>query len=112
MKLSIGIERPPKPISILKDISEDIEEEVQNDEDEEEEKDTNVTELPEKVDEFMKYVDKMYFGGELGEGAKTMFKSGIAKPDDDMGGDEEQGEDIADEEYLVPKPRRKILITT
>ena len=61
IRMSIGVQRAPKPVSVLdiKDI------EKTNENGNEEDKDPIVEELPKKVDEFMNYINRVYFGGKL-----------------------------------------------
>ena len=71
--MSIGVQRAPKPISVV-DIT-NIEKTNENDDDED--KDTIVQELPKKVDEFMSYINRVYFEGKLDQDGKQMFKSDL-----------------------------------
>ena len=103
--MSIGIERVPEPLSVLKEQEEGEDNEAEANE----EQDPNVTELPQKVDEFMGYINRVYFNGELDEGGKQLFKSDLAK----LGNDADNFDYDDFENQEAPKrPRRKILITT
>ena len=104
--MSIGVQRAPKPISVV-DIT-NIEKTNENDDDED--KDTIVQELPKKVDEFMSYINRVYFDGKLDQDGKQMFKSDLETFEY-----EEQSVDIDEhtiETLLNTRRRRKILITS
>ena len=104
--MSIGVQRAPKPISVV-DIT-NIEKTNENDDDED--KDTIVEELPKKVDEFMSYINRVYFDGKLDQDGKQMFKSDL-----EIFEYEEQSVDIDEhtiETLLNARRRRKILITS
>ena len=104
--MSIGVQRAPKPISVV-DIT-NIEKTNENDDDED--KDTIVQELPKKVDEFMSYINRVYFDGKLDQDGKQMFKSDLETFEH-----EEQSVDIDEhtiETLLNARRRRKILITS
>lgn len=103
--MTIGVQNAPKPASILKK-----KEEIESHEEEEEGKDPNVEGLPKKVDEFMAYINRVYFDGKLDDEGKELFKSNLTHLES------ENGEDFGDHGFENPinstKPRRKILITT
>ena len=104
--MSIGVQRAPKPISVV-DIT-NIEKTDENDD--AEDKDTIVEELPKKVDEFMSYINRVYFDGKLEQDGKQMFKSDLETFEY-----EEQSVDIDEhtiETLLNARRRRKILITS
>ena len=104
--MSIGVQRAPKPISVV-DIT-NVEKTDENDDDED--KDTIVEELPKKVDEFMSYINRVYFDGKLDQDGKQMFKSDLETFEY-----EEQSVDIDEhtiETLLNARRRRKILITS
>ena len=108
IKMSVGIEIAPKPISVLQE-KEEKEEDTKEEEDDDE-KDPNVTELPQKVDEFMNFLNRLYFEGELGPDDKDFLKSGFANQEDDSG---EFSDNYSDDDPMPPpKLRRKILIST
>ena len=109
IKMSIGIERAPKPVSILKELEGD-KEEKDNEIEVEEEKDPNITELPKKVDEFMSYINRVYFDGELDQGGKQILKADLNRLDNNDTNDFNY-EDFNDQPTST-RPRRKILITT
>ena len=105
MKMTIGVEKAPKPESILKK-----KEEVEDTKEEEEGKDPNVEGLPKKVDEFMAYINRAYFDGKLDDDGKELFKSDLTAMQNEYGdGFEHNGFENVNE---ATKPRRKILITT
>ena len=100
--MSIGLERAPKPASILKKQNDGIGNKSDIDDDDEN-ADPNVTGLPTKVDEFMSYINRVYFDGKLEQDGKQFFKSDI--------------EGTTHDENDLPvghsrRPIRKILITT
>ena len=102
IKMSIGLERAPKPASILKEQNDRIGNKSDID-DNNENADPNVTGLPTKVDEFMSYINRVYFDGKLEQDGKQFFKSDI--------------EGTTHDENDLPvghsrRPIRKILITT
>ena len=106
IRMSIGVQRAPKPVSVLdiKDIKQP------NEKDNDEDKDLIVEELPKKVDEFMNYINRVYFGGKLDQDGKQMFKSDLEAFEF-----EEQSVDIDEhtiETLLNARRRRKILITS
>ena len=103
--MAIGLKRVPKPLSLLKEASEEV-----NQTDDEDEKDTNVTELPEKVDEFMSYINRVYFDGQLDEKGKEIFKSDMNKLEkSSLSTSKNENFD----NHTPPRNlRRKILITT
>ena len=106
IRMSIGVQRAPKPVSVLdiKDI------EKTNENGNEEDKDPIVEELPKKVDEFMNYINRVYFGGKLDQDGKQIFKSDLETFEY-----EEQSVDIDEhtiETLLNARRRRKILITS
>ena len=103
--MAIGLERVPKPVSLLK---EKLEKEKETDY--YDEKDPNVTGLPEKVDEFMSYINRVYFDGQLDKNGKEFLKSDLAKT-----GEENLNDFDADgfENHMTStKSRRKILVTS
>ena len=76
---------------------------------EELDKDPNVEGLPKKVDQFMSYINRVYFDGKLDQDGKQMFKSDLERLEN------EESEDLDDhtiETLLNSKRQRKILITT
>ena len=87
-----------------KEKEEDIKE-VEDDD----EKDPNVTELPQKVDEFMNYLNRLYFEGELGPEDKDFLKSGFVNQENNS---DELSDDDSEDPEPPPKIRRKILIST
>ena len=105
IKMSIGLQRAPKPVSVL-----DTAKDNQDDENEEElDKDPNVEGLPKKVDQFMSYINRVYFDGKLDLDGKQMFKSDLERMEN------EESVDLDDhtiETLLNSKRQRKILITT
>ena len=104
MKMTIGVEKASTPMSILKN-----REQVEDGKEKEEEdgKDPNVEGLPKKVDEFMAYINRVYFDGKLDNEGKELFKSDLER---EYGGDfEHYG---FENPVQSTKPRRKILITT
>ena len=105
MRMSIGIERAPKPLSVLKEREE---EEEDNETNENEEQDPNVSGLPKKVDEFMEYINRIYFDGELDQGGKQLLKSDLTR----LGNDDNFDYDDFETQTTSQRPRRKILITT
>ena len=107
MKMSIGLQKAPIPVSILKD--EEEEDESERDA-QDEVKDPNVEGLPKKVDEFMSYINRVYFDGNLDNNGKELFKSDwMAMEREDWGDFDSDGSEIPTNSN---KPRRKILITT
>ena len=95
-----------KLILFQKTVHQNINEKLINDKD----KDPIVEELPKKVDEFMNYINRVYFGGKLDQDGKQMFKSDLETFEH-----EEQSVDIDEhtiETLLNARRRRKILITS
>ena len=104
--MSIGLQQAPKPVSVLDNIEEEKAEENKIDDD----KDPIMEELPKKVDEFMNYINRVYFDGNLDPDGKQMFKS-------DLEGMENEEDDVYIEEHTIEtllnaRRRRKILITS
>ena len=104
--MSIGLQQAPKPVSVLDNIEEEKAEENKIDDD----KDPIMEELPKKVDEFMNYINRVYFDGNLDPDGKQMFKSDLERMEN-----EEEDVDIEEhtiETLLNARRRRKILITS
>ena len=106
IKMSIGLQRAPKPVSVL----DKVEEEKAEENDVEDDKDPIVEKLPKKVDEFMNYINRVYFDGKLDSDGKQMFKS-------DLESSENEEDDVDIEEHTIEtllnaRRRRKILITS
>ena len=102
VKMSIGLEKAPKPVSILKERNDGIKDRSDT-EDGNEDADPNVAGLPTKVDEFMSYINRVYFDGKLEQDGKQLFKSDI------------EGTTLDDNDLPVGhsrRPIRKILVTT
>ena len=102
VKMSIGLEKAPKPVSILKERNDGIKDRSDT-EDGNEDADPNVAGLPTKVDEFMSYINRVYFDGKLEQDGKQLFKSDI------------EGTTHDDNDLPVGhsrRPIRKILVTT
>ena len=64
-------------------------------EDDEDEEHTVVNELPNKVDEFLEYVNRIYFDGQLDLGTKSALKADLKQRKEDeqgSGSNQEQNE--------------------
>ena len=109
LRMSIGLQRAPKPVSVLENVEEE-KEEVNHENDEDDDKDSNVEELPKKVDEFMNYINRVYFDGNLDQDGKQMFRNDLETVEN-----KEESVDIEEhtiETLLNARRRRKILITS
>ena len=109
LRMSIGLQRAPKPVSVLENVEEETEE-VNHENDEDDDKDSRVEELPKKVDEFMNYINRVYFDGNLDQDGKQMFRNDLETVEN-----KEESVDIEEhtiETLLNARRRRKILITS
>ena len=109
LRMSIGLQRAPKPVSVLENVEEETEE-VNHENDEDDDKDSSVEELPKKVDEFMNYINRVYFDGNLDQDGKQMFRNDLETVEN-----KEESVDIEEhtiETLLNARRRRKILITS
>ena len=67
----------------------------EGEEDNDDEEHTVVNELPNKVDEFLEYVNRIYFDSQLDLGTKSVLKADLKKEKEDV---EEQGSSTNEEE--------------
>lgn len=67
----------------------------EGEEDDDDEEHTVVNELPNKVDEFLEYVNRIYFDSQLDLGTKSVLKADLKKEKEDV---EEQGSSTNEEE--------------
>ena len=81
-------------------------------EDDEDEEHTVVNELPNKVDEFLEYVNRIYFDGQLDLGTKSALKADLTQRKEDeqgSGSNQEQNEtsdDVDDWENQLAEAER------
>ena len=81
-------------------------------EDDEDEEHTVVNELPNKVDEFLEYVNRIYFDGQLDLGTKSALKADLKQRKEDeegSGSNQEQNEtsdDVDDWENQLAEAER------
>ena len=68
-------------------------------EDDEDEEHTVVNELPNKVDEFLEYVNRIYFDGQLDLGTKSALKADLKqrKEDDQGSGSNQEQNETSDD---------------
>ena len=87
----------------------DNEENIENEDSEGEFEDSNTTQLPQKIDEFLVYINDLYFDGELNMIDKRMFKMG---EDLDEFHNDENDDNQAKEKSNPVTSRRRVVFSS
>lgn len=106
----IGLEPlPPKESALTKDRQGILTNQEEPDQalEEDEDADKNVTELPQKVELFLNYINDVYFQGELDTETKHMLKKELGDEEDIKTENNDQAVFNSDD---TPSNRRKIVI--
>ena len=91
---------------------EDNEEDIENEDSEDEFEDSNTTQLPQKVDAFLVYINDLYFDGELNMIDKRMFKKDMMGEDLDEFDDEENDDNEGKEKSNPAVSRRRVVFSS